>query len=83
MVANSLPTETPLCQGVGSKGHTIYFCENSHVAYIKLKGIEHRARQKQLCCHYTHQRPPGLGSKGHIFCFKKWSCGYQIKLEEV
>ena len=33
MVANILPTDTPLTQGVGSKGQTIYFCESSHVAY--------------------------------------------------
>ena len=33
MVANSLPTDTPLTQGVGSKGHTIYFSESSHVTY--------------------------------------------------
>ena len=33
MVANILPTDTPLTQGVGSKGKTIYFSESSHVAY--------------------------------------------------
>ena len=33
MVANILPTDTPLTQGVGSKGQTIYFSERSHVAY--------------------------------------------------
>ena len=32
-LANILPTDTPLTQGVGSKGPTIYFCESSHVAY--------------------------------------------------
>ena len=32
MVANILPTDTPLTQGVGSKGQTIYFSERSHVA---------------------------------------------------
>ena len=43
MVANILPTDTPLTQGVGSKGQTIYFSESSHIAYqikaddIKLK----------------------------------------------
>ena len=95
MVANILPTDTPLTQGWGQKGQTIYFSESSHVAYhikadgagsnmvanrcpqthprlrgwgqkvklylflkvvmlhIKLKGIEHRAPCKQICCHYT------------------------------
>ena len=33
MVANILPTDAPLTQGVGSKGHTISFSESSHVAY--------------------------------------------------
>ena len=33
MVANILPTDTPLIKGVGSKGQTIYFSESSHVAY--------------------------------------------------
>ena len=33
MVANILPTDTPLTQGVGSKGQIISFSESSHVAY--------------------------------------------------
>ena len=33
MVANILPTDTPLTQGVGSKGQTINFSESSHVTY--------------------------------------------------
>ena len=37
MVANMLPTDTPLTQGVGSKGQTISFTESSHVAY-QIKG---------------------------------------------
>ena len=37
MVANILPTDTPLTQGMGSNGQTIYFCESSHVAY-QIKG---------------------------------------------
>ena len=37
MVANILPTDTPLTQGVGSKGQTISFTESSHVAY-QIKG---------------------------------------------
>ena len=35
MVANILPTNTPLTQGMGS--NHIYFCESSHVAY-QIKG---------------------------------------------
>ena len=37
MVANILPTDTSLTQGVWSKGQTIYFSESSHVAY-RIKG---------------------------------------------
>ena len=38
-VANILPTDTPLTQGVGSKGQTISFTESSNVAYqIKQSG---------------------------------------------
>ena len=37
MVAKILPTDTPLTQGVGSKGQTISFSERSHVAY-QIKG---------------------------------------------
>ena len=33
MVANILPTDTSLTQGVGSKGQITYFSESSHVAY--------------------------------------------------
>ena len=33
MVANILPTDTPLTQGVGSKGQTLSFTESSRVAY--------------------------------------------------
>ena len=33
MVANILPTDTPLTQEVGSKGQTISFSEYGHVAY--------------------------------------------------
>ena len=37
MVANIWPTDTPLTQGVGSKGQTISLTESSHVAY-QIKG---------------------------------------------
>ena len=37
MVANILPTDTPLTQRMGSKGQTIYFCESSRVIY-QIKG---------------------------------------------
>ena len=70
MIANILPTYIPLTQALGSKGQTIYFCERNHVAY-QIKGIEHRAQWKQICCHYTHQRPLGCGQKVIFFSFLK------------
>ena len=33
MVANILPTDTPSTQGVGSKGHFLFFSKSGHVAY--------------------------------------------------
>ena len=42
MVANILPTDTHLTQGVGSKGQTIFFLKVV-MLHIKLKAIEHRA----------------------------------------
>ena len=37
MVANILPIDTILTQGVGTKGQTIYFSKSSHVGY-QIKG---------------------------------------------
>ena len=42
MIADILPTDTPLTQGVGSKGQTVYFLKVV-MLHIKLKGIERRA----------------------------------------
>ena len=37
MVANILPTDTPLTLGLGQKGQTMSFSESSYVAY-QIKG---------------------------------------------
>ena len=66
MVANILPTDTPMTQGWGQKVK-LYIFLKVVMLHIKLKGIEHRASWKQVCCHYTHQRPLGWGQKV-IFC---------------
>ena len=66
MVANILPTDKLLTQGVGSKGQTISLLKVDMLR-IKLKGIEHRAPRKQVCCHYTHQRPLGWDQKVIFF----------------
>ena len=42
MVANTLPTDTPLTPGMGSKGQTIFFSESRPVAYLKWElSVEH------------------------------------------
>ena len=70
MVANILPTYTPSTQGVESKVILHLFLKVV-MLHIKLKGIEHRAPRKQICCHYTHQRPLGWGQKVILFLFSK------------
>ena len=63
MVANILPTDTPLTQGMGSKGQTIYFSERSHVAYQ----IEADDSGSNLVANSLPTDTPstqGVGSKG-------------------
>ena len=78
MVANILPTDTPLTQGVGSKGQTISFTESSHVAY-QIKG-----NHESKCAVITHTNDPWGGVKGSFLFFSKSGhVAYQSKLEEV
>ena len=80
MIANVLPTDSPLTQGVGSKGQTISFGESSHVAYqIKGKSTEHHERKYAVI---THTIDPWVGSKGHFFS-ESGHVAFQIKVEEV
>ena len=82
MVANILPTDTPLTQGVGSKGQTISFSESSHVAYqIKGNSAQSTMNTNMLSLHTP--MTPRLGSKGHFFSSKSGHVAYQIKVEEV
>ena len=75
MVANSLPTDTPSTQGVGSKGQTIYFPESSHVAY--------QIKADDAGSNILHTDTPltqGMGSKGQTISFTESShVAYQIK----
>ena len=68
MVANILPTDTPLTQGVGSKGQTIYSSESSHVAY-QIKADD--AGSKIVADILPTDTPltKGVGSKGSNFIF--------------
>ena len=70
MVANILPTDTPLTQGVGSKGQTISITESSHVAY-QIKGNLTRNTMKASVLSLHTPTTPGVGSKGHFCTFLK------------
>ena len=65
MVANILPTDTPLTQGVGSKGQTIYFSESSHVAY-QIEGTLAQSTTKANMLSLHAPTTPGVRSKGHF-----------------
>ena len=79
MVANILPTDTPLTQRVGSKGQTLHFSESSHVAYqIKAEdaGSTMVANILPTDIPSTH----GVGSNGQTIYFSESShVAYQIK----
>ena len=79
MVSNILPTDTPLTQGVGSKGQTIFFSESSHVAYqIKADGVGSNMLANILPTDTPLTQ--GVGSKGQTISFSESSHGaYQIK----
>ena len=66
MVANILPTDTPLNQGVGSKGQTISFSGSSHVAY-QIKGELSTEHHESKYAVFTHTNDPRGGVKGHFF----------------
>ena len=85
MVANILPTDTPLTQGVGSKGQsiiTISFTESSHVAY-QIKADD--AGSNMVTNNLPTDTPltqgrGGGGSKGQTISFTESShVAYQIK----
>ena len=82
MVANILPTDTPLTQGVGSKGQTISFTESSHVAYQN-KGNREQSTMKASVLSLHTPTTPGVGSNGHFLFFSKSHVAYQSKVEEV
>ena len=83
MVANILPTDTSLTQGVGSKGQAISFTESSHVAY-QIKGNWAQSTMKASMLSLHTPTTPGVGSKGHFLFFSKSGhVAYQSKVEEV
>ena len=79
MVANILPTDTPLTEGVGSKGQTIYFSESSHVAY-QIKADD--AGSNMVANILPTDTPSALvwGQKVKLYLFSESShVAYQIK----
>ena len=79
MVANILPTDTPLTQGVGSKGQTIYFSESNHVAY-QIKADNAGSNIVANILPTDTPLTQGVGSKGQTISFTESShVAYQIK----
>ena len=71
MVANILPTDTPLTKGMGSKGQTIYFSESSHVAY-QIKADDAGSNMVANILPKDTLLTQGVGSKGkNLYLFLK------------
>ena len=82
MVANILPTDTPLTQGVGSKGQTIYFSESSHVAY-QIKADNTGSNMVANILPSDTPSTQGVGSKGQTIYFFLKVVMLHIKLEAI
>ena len=79
MVANILPTDTSLNQGVRSKGQTIYFSESSHVAY-QIKADDAGSNMVANILPTDTLLTQGVGSKCQNISFSESShVAYQIK----
>ena len=72
MVANILPTDTPLTQGVGSKGQTISFSESSHVAY-QIKADDPGSNMVANILSTDTPLTQGVGSKSQTISFSESS----------
>ena len=70
MVANILPTDTPLTQAVGSKGQTIFFSESSCVAF-QIKADDAGSNMVANILPTDTPSTQGVGSKGHFVFFSK------------
>ena len=79
MVANIFHTDTPLNQGVESKGQTIYFSESSHVAY-QIKADEAGSNMVANILPTDTPSTQGVGSKGQTIYFSESShVAHQLK----
>ena len=81
MVANILPTDTPLTQGVGSKVQAILFSESSHVTYqIKADNAGSNMVANILLTDPTLDPGGGVKRSNYIFFLKVvMYVAYQIK----
>ena len=70
MVANILPTDTPLTQGDGSKGQSIYFSESSHVAN-QIKADDAGSNMVANILPTDTPSTPGVGQKVKLYLFLK------------
>ena len=70
MVANILPTDTPLTQGVGQKVKLYTFLKVV-MLHIKLKLTTLAATWEQIICPQTHPRPRRWGQKVKLYLFLK------------
>ena len=82
MVANILPSDTPLTQGVGSKGQITYFSESSHVAY-QMKADEAGSNMVAKILPTDIPSTQGLGSKGQTISFSESNHVAYIKLRGI
>ena len=79
MVANILPTDIPLTQGVVSKGQTIHFSESGHVAY-QIKADDAGSNMVANILPTDIPLTQGVGSKGQTIYFSESGhVAYQIK----
>ena len=79
MVANILPTDTPLTQGVGSKGQTIFFLKVV-MLHIRIKADDAGSNMVANILPTDTPLTQGLGSKGQTISFSESShVAYPIK----
>ena len=79
MEASILPIDSPLTQGLGSKGQTIYFSESSHVAY-QIKADDAGSNMVANILPTYTPSTQGVGSKDQAISFSESShVAYQIK----
>ena len=81
MIANILPTDTPLQVGWGVKWSNHFFLEVV-MLHVKFKGIG-TEQYESINAVITYTLDPGVGSKGHIFFSESSYVAYQIKVENL